>query len=235
MNRREYLKLMLAGSVGTGFLLNSCTSEDLETSREIIADGTYGRTEEETRRDERLFQSDNFFTDHERKMVEVLVDLIIPADETSGSATDAGVPDFIEFMMKDIPSMQVPTRGGLMWIDNQCRKRFDNNFVDCSESQQKELLDEIAYPDESADDIQYAVRFFNRMRNLTATGFFTSEMGIKDLDYRGNRTNVWDGVPQEVLDKHGLSYTEKMLEECVRPEERNKVAEWDEHGNLIRG
>ncbi|MEX1137035.1 MAG: gluconate 2-dehydrogenase subunit 3 family protein [Balneolales bacterium] len=235
MNRREYLKLMLAGSVGTGFLLNSCTSEDLETSREIIADGSYGRTEEEALRDEQLYQSDDFFTDHERCTVEVLVDFIIPADETSGSATDAGVPDFIEFMMKDIPTMQVPTRGGLMWMDNQCRKRFDNVFVDCLESQQKELLDDIAYPDEASDDMQYAVRFFNRMRNLTATGFFTSEMGVEDLDYQGNRANVWDGVPDEVLEKHGLSYTEKMLEECVRPKERNIVAEWDGNGNLIRG
>ncbi|MEX0660603.1 MAG: gluconate 2-dehydrogenase subunit 3 family protein [Balneolaceae bacterium] len=233
MNRREYLKLMLAGSVGTGFLLNSCTSEDVETSREIIADGSYGRTEEETLRDEQL-HSDKFFTDHERRTVEVLVDFIIPADETSGSATDAGVPDFIEFMMKDIPSMQVPTRGGLMWMDNQCKKRFDNVFVNCSESQQKELLDDIAYPDEASDDMQYAVRFFNRMRNLTATGFFTSEMGVEDLGYEGNRSNVWDGVPEEVLEKHGLSYTEKMLEECVRPEERSLVAEWDENGNLVR-
>lgn len=233
MDRREHLKLLFAGSIGTGLLMTSCTEEDLETSRQIIANGSYGRTEEEQLRDERL-HSDTFFTDHERNTVEVLADIIIPADETSGSATDAGVPDFIEFMMKDIPSMQVPTRGGLMWLDNQCRQRYENAFVDCSSSEQRELIDDIAYPDEAREEMQYGVRFFNRMRNLTATGFFTSRMGIEDLGYQGNRTNIWDGVPREVLDKHGLSYDQKTLDECVKPEERDRVAEWDEDGNLIR-
>lgn len=121
-----------------------------------------------------------------------------------------------------------------MWLDNQCRQRYGNVFVDCSSSEQVEMIDEIAYPDQAADEMQYGVRFFNRMRDLTSTGFFTSQMGIEDLGYQGNRTNVWDGVPQEVLDKHGLSYDQKTLDECVKPEERNIVAEWDDEGNLIR-
>jgi hypothetical protein len=233
MDRREHLKLLLAGSIGTGLLLTSCTEEDMETSRQIIAEGSYGRTQAEQLRDEKL-HADTFFTEHERNTVEVLADLIIPADENSGSATEAGVPDFIEFMMKDMPYMQVPTRGGLMWLDNQCRQRYGTNFVDCSASEQTELIDEIAYPDEASEEMQYGVRFFNRMRDLTATGFFTSKMGIDDLGYQGNRTNVWDGVPPEVLDKHGLTYDQKTLDECVKPEERNMVAEWDEDGNLIR-
>ncbi|REL32955.1 gluconate 2-dehydrogenase subunit 3 family protein [Rhodohalobacter sp. SW132] len=235
MDRREHLKLLFAGSIGTGLLLSSCTEEDLEISRQIITENseTYGRTDEELLRDQQL-HSDTFFTEHEREMVEVLADLIIPSDERSGSATEAGVPDFIEFMMKDIPSMQTPTRGGLMWLDNQCRQRFGETFANCSESDQKEILDEIAYPDEARDDMQFGVRFFNRMRNLTATGFFTSKMGIEDLGYQGNRTNLWDGVPQHVLDKHGLSYDQKTLDESLQEDERNKIAEWDENGNLIR-
>lgn len=174
-----------------------------------------------------------FFTEHERKTMEVLCDLIIPADEVSGSATDAGVPDFIEFMMKDIPTMQVPTRGGLMWLDNQSRQRYDNDFIDCSTSDQQELIDEIAYPLEANEEMQYGVRFFNRIRDLTATGFFTSEMGIEDLGYQGNRTTVWDGVPPHVLEQHGLSYDQKTLDECLKPENRTKIAEWDDDGNLI--
>lgn len=235
MDRREHLKLLFAGSIGTGLLLSSCTEEDRDTSRQIITENSesYGRTAEELLRDERL-QSETFFTDHERDTVEVLVDLIIPADETSGSATKAGVPGFIEFMMKDLPSMQTPTRGGLMWLDGQCRQRFGEPFVDCSESERKEVLDEIAYPDEARDDMQFGVRFFNRMRDLTATGFFTSEMGIEDLDYKGNRANIWDGVPQHVLDNHGLSYDQKTLDECLQEDERSKIAEWDENGILIR-
>ncbi len=234
MDRREHLKLLLAGSIGTGLLMTSCTEEDFETSEKIIADNSsYGRTDDELVRDEKLY-SDTFFTDNERQIVETLSDIIIPSDETSGSATEAGVPDFIEFMMKDIPSMQVPTRGGLMWLDNQCRKRYEKIFVDCSSSQQKEMIDKIAYPDKADDEMLFGVRFFNRMRNLTATGFFTSQMGIEDLDYQGNRTTVWDGVPQEVLSKHNLSYDQKTLEECLKLEERNKVAEWDDNGKLIR-
>lgn len=234
MNRREHLKLLLAGSVGAGlFLTTSCTEEDMETSRKIISDGSYGRTEKEALRDEKL-HGETFFTEAERKSVEVLSDIIIPADDISGSATEAGVPDFIEFMMKDIPSMQVPTRGGLMWLDNQCRQRYGNSFVDCSAAEQKEIIDEIAYPDEAKPEMQYGVRFFNRMRDLTSTGFFTSQMGVEDLGYQGNRTNLWDGVPDEVLEKYGLSYDQKTLDECLRPEERHLVAEWDDNGNLIR-
>ncbi|MEX0904235.1 MAG: gluconate 2-dehydrogenase subunit 3 family protein [Balneolaceae bacterium] len=234
MNRREHLKLLLAGSIGTGLLMTtSCSEEDIETSKRIIADGSYGRTEEEHLHNEKL-HSATFFTESEMAAVAVLADIIIPADETSGSATDAGVPDFIEFMMKDMPYMQIPTRGGLMWLDNQCRQRYGNSFVDCSSSEQLELIDEIAYPDEAKPEREYGVRFFNRMRNLTSTGFFTSQIGIEDLGYQGNRTNLWDGVPDEVLEKHGLAYDQKTLDECLQPEERNEVAEWDDDGNLIR-
>lgn len=233
MNRREYLKLMLAGSVGTGFFMaTSCTDEDRDLSEKIISDNSYGRTREELLRDNELREA-IFFTEHERNTIDVLCDLIIPADEVSGSATDAGVPDFIEFMMKDIPTMQVPTRGGLMWLDNQSRQRYDNDFIDCSTSDQQELIDEIAYPQEANEEMQYGVRFFNRIRDLTATGFFTSEMGIEDLGYQGNRTTVWDGVPSHVLEQHGLSYDQKTLDECLKPENRTKIAEWDEDGNLI--
>jgi gluconate 2-dehydrogenase gamma chain len=77
------------------------------------------------------------------------------------------------------------------------------------------------------------VRFFNRMRNLTATGFFTSEMGIRDIGYMGNRPNFWDGVPEAVLKKHGLSYDQKTLDECIKAEDRNRIAEWDDDANLI--
>lgn len=228
MDRREHLKLLLAGSVGTGLLMNtSCSEEDRETSEEIIAKSSYGRTEEERLRDERLHK-ETFFTEEERKTVEVLCDIIIPADKVSGSATEAGVPDFIEFMMKDIPSMQVPTRGGLMWLNNQSKKSFGNLFVNCTREEQLELIDKIAYPDNAQPEMGYGVRFFNRMRNLTATGFFTSEIGIEDLGYEGNRTNFWDGVPEEVLERHGLSYDKKTLEECLKPEERSKVVEWGE-------
>lgn len=234
MDRRDHLKLLLAGSFGAGFLMSGgCTEEDRRTSEELLrSGGGYGRTPEEVDHDERL-RSETFLTDREMQMVAVLADIIIPADETSGSATDVGVLDFIEFMMKDYPPFQVPTRGGLMWLNNQCRSRFGSEFLDCSEAQRMEVIEDIAWPDTASPEMEYGVRFFNRMRNLTATGFFTSEQGIEYLGYMGNRPGFWDGVPEEVLRKHGLSYDQKTLDECIKPEERARIAEWDDEGNLL--
>lgn len=127
MDRREHLKLLLAGGLGTSlFVSTSCSEEDRKKSQEIIdreSGENYGRTDLEKVRDGQL-HSETFFTDTELEMVEILANIIIPADEESGSATDAGVPAFIEFMMKDMPELQLPTRGGLMWLNSQCRSRF---------------------------------------------------------------------------------------------------------------
>lgn len=237
MDRREHLKLLLAGSFGAGLLFTgiSCSEEDRQISRELLRERGYrnGYTPEELERDRRLKEK-SFFTAHERRTVEMLCDWIIPADDRSGSATDAEVPDFIEFMMKDLPDLQLPTRGGLMWLDNHCRQTYGKAFADCSRSEQQEMLDRIAWPERAEPEMAYGVRFFNRMRDLTATGFFTSRMGLEDLGYEGNRPNVWEGVPEPVLRRHGLAYDRKTLEESVRPEERDRIAEWDEEGRLKR-
>lgn len=233
MDRREHLKLLLTGTIGAGFIFTQCTEEDRQISEEIIENGGgYGRTPEEVERDERL-HSQSFFTDEELRMVDHLSEIIIPADEDSGGASEAGVADFIEFMVKDIPSLQLPMRGGLMWLNGECRKRYGNAFLDCSESEQMEMIDEIAWPDDARPEMAYGVRFFNRMRNLTSSGFFTSQIGLEYLGYMGNRPTFWDGVPEEVLNQYGLSYDERTLEESVQPESRHEVAEWDENGNLI--
>src|SRR5690606_5537097 len=126
-----------------------------------------------------------------------------------GSANDAGVPDFIEFMMKDMPAYQVPMRGGLKWLDYRSDDLFGDGFLSCSESQKLQLIDEIAYPDTAMPGMEGGVKFFNMLRNLTVTGFFTSKMGLEDLGYMGNRPNAWDGVPQEVLAKHDLQYEDR--------------------------
>jgi hypothetical protein len=237
MDRREHLKLLLATPFGVGLLQNSAvTAQEQEESRRIIAEeGEYrrGYTPEELERNRRLKQK-TFFNKHERRTVEVLSDLIMPADDVSGSATDAGVPQFIEFIMKDHPPFQLPVRGGLMWLDRQCRAQFGGNFIECSKQQQKKMLDQIAFPDDAEPGMEYGVRFFNRMRDLVSTGFFTSKVGFEDLDYQGNTSTVWDGVPDKVLKAHGMKYDKKTLQECVRLEERGKVAEWDEQGRLIR-
>lgn len=231
MDRRENLKVLLSGTVATGFLLSTgCGPEETKISEQIL--NGYGRTPEELIHDQKIM-GETFFNDHEKKMVNILADIIIPKDEKSGSATDAGVPDFIEFMMKDYPNFQIPMRGGLMWLDNLSKRTFDKAFSEISAEHQIQLIDQIAYPDTAPPDMVYGVKFFNLMRNLTCTGFFTTKMGFDDLGYVGNRPNQWDGVPPEVLDKFNLSYDQKTLDVCLKIADQQKIAQWDDEGNLI--
>jgi hypothetical protein len=147
--------------------------------------------------------------------IAVLSDIIIPKDDVSGSATDAKVPDFIEFIVKDMPQHQVPMRGGLRWLDVQCMKRYEKAFKDCSDSQKIEMVDALAYPAKAKPEMKQGVAFFSLMRNLTATGFYTSQIGIKDIGYAGNKPNEWKGVPDDVLKQYGLAYSERELKECI--------------------
>jgi hypothetical protein len=148
-----------------------------------------------------------FFTAHEYATVAVLVDLIIPKDERSGSATDAGVPEFMDFMMIDQPRRQVAMRGGLALIDRMCEARYDKRFVACTDQQRREILDQIAYTTNVAPASAPAVAFFNSFRDLTATGFWTTKMGIADLEYKGNAfVDEWNGCPENALKKLGVSY-----------------------------
>ena len=115
-----------------------------------------------------------------------------------------------------MPSHQVPMRGGLRWLDLQCYKRHEKAFKDCSKEQQIAMVDAIAYPAKAKPDMAQGVAFFNLMRDLVSTGFYTSEMGGKDLGYVGNRPNQWNGVPDEVLKQYNIAYSEKELKECVK-------------------
>jgi hypothetical protein len=234
MNRRENLKLLLTGSLATGFIWSGCSPEtkDIPHHPEIGDWGSYGRTPEEIKINEQLM-SETFFTEEERKKLDILVDIIIPADDSSGSATDAGVPDFIEFMMKDIPAYQTPIRGGLFWLDHKADELYGEKFLEITEEQRIAIIDQIAYPEKAAPEVASGVRFFNLLRNLTATGFFTSEEGFKDLGYVGNRPNAWDGVPDEVLAKHGLENDPKYKDIYLDVSTRGTIAQWDDEGNLI--
>jgi len=148
-----------------------------------------------------------FFTAHEYATVAVLVDLIIPKDDRSGSATDAGVPEFMDFMMIDQPQRQVAMRGGLALIDRMCEEQFAKRFVACSDSERRHVLDAIAYTNDVPPARTQAVAFFNSFRDLTASGFWTTKMGIADLQYQGNAfLDEWNGCPEEALSKLGVKY-----------------------------
>ncbi|HYE85635.1 MAG TPA: gluconate 2-dehydrogenase subunit 3 family protein [Vicinamibacterales bacterium] len=148
-----------------------------------------------------------FFTATEFRLVRVLADIVIPKDDRSGSATDAGVPEFMDFMMMDQPARQIGMRGGLAWLDVECQRRFDRTFVNCSDAERVAVLDDIAWPARAKPQFAHGVAFFSSFRDLTAAGFWTTRMGIDDLQYMGNRSVArWNGCPPAALEKLGVSY-----------------------------
>jgi len=169
-----------------------------------------------------------FFNPQEWKTVRILVDMIIPKDERSGSATDAGVPEFMDYLMNDPTDTdlqrerrQTAMRGGLAWINSVSERRFGHGFAEATEAERTTILDEIAYSKDEQEDeaemreprdlrvmVKHGPSFFNSFRDLTASGFWSSKMGVDDLGYVGNRfVAEWKGAPPEVLAKLGLSDT----------------------------
>jgi hypothetical protein len=218
MDRRKSLKLIATSALAGGAIATGCKPGE-EKKDEAKAAGepkfNLDRNAEELAYEKSLLAQGKFFSDHEIATITVLADIIIPKDEVSGSASDAKVPDFIEFIVKDMPAHQIPMQGGLRWLDLQCVKRFEKAFKDCTSQQQIEMVDAIAYPNKAKADMKQGVSFFSLMRNLTITGFYTSAIGVKDLGYAGNTPNKWNGIPDDVLKQYKLAYTEKELNECV--------------------
>jgi gluconate 2-dehydrogenase subunit 3-like protein len=212
INRRTILRALVAAPVAAGM---AWTDAEASIAGEL-AQGAQAAAQKG------VAFAPKFFTPHELQTVRLLVDLIIPKDERSGSATDAGVPEFMDFMMIDQPARQVAMRGGLAWLDLECEQRFDKRFLDGSERERAAVLDDIAWPLDSAQgrphravdasgtvrpDSQHGIAFFNSFRDLTATGFWTTKMGIEDLRYMGNRSVArWNGCPDDALKKLGVSY-----------------------------
>lgn len=218
MDRRKSLKIIAGTAIAGGAALAGCTTADEKKVVETPAEPVFelDRSPDELKYEKELLAQGKFFTDHEMATITVLADIIIPRDDISGSASDAKVPEFIGFIVKDMPQHQVPMRGGLRWLDMQCLKKYDRSFKDCTAHQQIEMVDQIAYPKKAKPGMKQGVAFFSLMRNLTASGFYTSEIGVKDLGYGGNRPNQWNGVPDDVLQKYKLAYTERELNECVK-------------------
>jgi gluconate 2-dehydrogenase gamma chain len=204
MNRRESLKAIGVSSIAAGLLLDSCKPKEKEAAAVAIDKNANADRQPVEIEKEKKLNAEKFFTDHEMATITVLGDIIIPKDEHSGSASDAKVPEFIEFIVKDMPDHQLPLRGGLRWLDMQCLTRYNSAFKDCNATQQLEIVNEIAYPAKAKPVMQPGVVFFDRLRSLTATGFFSSKMGMDDLGYVGNRPNIWEGVPSDIIKQYGL-------------------------------
>ncbi|MFI5195360.1 MAG: gluconate 2-dehydrogenase subunit 3 family protein [Chitinophagales bacterium] len=220
MDRRKSIKTLIIGGLSTGVIAEACKSgENKPEAAAAVTKESAGtginRMPEEKANESRLRAEKNYFTPEEMATITVLGDIIIPRDDVSGSASDAKVPDFIEFIVKDMPEHQTPLRGGLRWLDLQCLNRYEKAFKDCTQQQQMEMVDQIAWPKKAKPGMAQGVAFFSLIRNLVATGFYTTEMGVKDVGYVGNVPNQWNGVPADVLKQYNMAYTEKELKECV--------------------
>lgn len=193
MNRRDALKLVAGAAAAWGPV-------DISRAAQLAAKARSGGRQHQPK----------FFTAHEWETVRLLVDLIIPRDERSGGATDAGVPEFMDFLLTDgAETARVAMRGGLAWLDTECRRRFAKTFVACAEAERRAVLDDIAWPARAKPELSHGVAFFNRFRDLTASGFWSSKMGVEDLQYLGNRAvREWAGCPEPAQRKLGVSYEE---------------------------
>jgi len=196
INRREMLQLLGSAPVVAGL-----TWTEAEASQAAQA----AKTAQTAHRTSGAAFKPKFFTPHEWATVKVLVDIIIPRDERSGAATDAGVPEFMDFIMGDQPNRQTAMRGGLAWIDLECEDRYDKRFLECTADERTAVLDEIAWPQKAKPEFAHGVAFFNSFRDLTASGFWSSKMGVEDLQYMGNvMVAEWKGCPPDALKKLGL-------------------------------
>jgi hypothetical protein len=150
-----------------------------------------------------------FFTPYEWRTVRMLADYIIPADDRSGSATDAKVPEYIDFLLADPDANEgsrVAIRGGLAWVDGEARHRFNKTFVGSTDAERRQILDDIAYPKKAPANLSHGATFFNRFRDMVAGGFFSTKMGWDDVQYVGNVfVPEWKGCPPEANAKLGVT------------------------------
>ena len=197
MNRREAVQLLAALPFAAALSFPSAEYEKawrfVENAQRLAAEG--------------IAFAPTFFTPAEFRTVGILANMIIPHDERSGSATDAGVPEFMDFMMMDRPDSQNWMRPGLAWIDAQSNTRFGKSFADATVGEREQILNDIAWPARAPATMADGVSFFSQFRDLTSSGFWSSRMGVKDLGYIGSTFNPnWNGCPPKALAKLGVTY-----------------------------
>ena len=198
VNRRQALELL----AGIPFLAAGLSPESVARAAAQVREHLIAQSP-----DRPTAFTPSFFTDHEYATVRMLAELVIPRDGRSGGALDAGVPEFMDFILDENKGMQTWMRGGLAWLDTEARERFGREFVDLADGQRRAILDDIAWPRRARPDMSQGVAFFNRFRDLTASGFFSSEIGVRDLRDQGNEFVMeWQGCPPEALRKLGVSY-----------------------------
>lgn len=197
-DRRDFVKFMAAAPL-SAFAVTALDLEEASIRTREVLEGLAQRGQQYQPR---------VFTAAEWRTVNVLVDLVIPRDARSGSATDAKVPEFMDIFMQTRENMRTWMRTGLTWLDEESRRRFSKPFVECAGMERTAILDDIAWPRRARPEMQAGVRFFNNFRNFTASGFWSSKIGVDDLQYLGNRPVAqWNGCPAPALAKLGVRYS----------------------------
>jgi gluconate 2-dehydrogenase gamma chain len=179
ISRRDILKSLTITAI-TGSVLRVIPLEAAEYAHRMV------RAEKAAA--EGQVYAPKFFSPHFYKTLQSLCATIIPSDQDSKGAIEAGAPEFIDLVTSENKDYQVALGGGLMWLDNTCIDRYGKAYLDCTTDQQKEILDQIAYKKNAKKDpsLGQGIEFFGFLRKLTADGFFTSEIGIEYLGYIGN-------------------------------------------------
>jgi gluconate 2-dehydrogenase gamma chain len=187
ISRRDVLRALAAGAVG-GSVLQVIPAKAAEYAHQLVhkersAAGKY---------------TPKFFNAHQYETLKTLCDTIIPKDEKSGGAVEAGAPEFIDLLTSENEEFQLALGGGLMWLDSHCVDQYGKRYLDCATEQQKEMLDLIAFRKNAKKDasLSQGVAFFSFLRDMTCDGFYTSKIGIEDLQYIGNvPRSEWPGCP----------------------------------------
>jgi len=179
VTRRDILRTLAVGAV-SGSVLQVIPAKAAEYAHQLVHDekaaspvGKY---------------APKFFSPHQYEMLTTLCYIIIPKDEKSESALEAGAPEFIDLLTSENPDYQLTLGGGLQWLDSFCADRYSNLFLDCIPGQRREVIDLIAFRKNAKQDpsLSQGVAFFAFLRRLTCDGFYTSKIGIEDLQYIGN-------------------------------------------------
>lgn len=191
LSRREMLGLLGLAVMSGAF---GCTADGVEKAARDVRKAATPFTPK-------------FFTPPEWQTVRALADIVIPKDERSGSATEAEVPEFMDFVLAEFPESGERMRKGLVWLDAECGRRFTRSFAACTPEERIAVIEAIAWPKRAAPELKEGVEFFSNFRNLTASGFWSSRMGVEDLQYIGNTFNPgWNGCPDAAMAKLGVSY-----------------------------
>jgi gluconate 2-dehydrogenase gamma chain len=189
ISRRDVLRTLAVGMAG-GSVLQVIPLEAAELAHQMVhkekAAAPAGK------------YTPKYFTAKQYETIVSLCDTIIPKDEKSGGAVEAGAPEFIDLLTSENEEYQLALGGGLMWLDTHCVDQYGKVFMECAPEQKKEILDLIAYRKNAKKDhsLSQGVAFFAFLREMTCDGYYTSKIGIEDLQYIGNVTrSEWLGCP----------------------------------------